>query len=1448
MTNNFKNLKMSFKIAILGVGSVIFTAIILLFLTIYQSNQYYLVAQKNVNNLINSDIDNIARGVYNLVLTEDQAVQQQIQDNLRVAEHILDSNGKISQSQELISWNATNQFTNDQIIIKLPKLLIGNQWIEVNSNPFVKSIVVDEVENLVGSKTTIFQRMNENGDMLRVATTVKNDDGMRAIGTYIPAINPDGSLNQVIATVLNGNTYLGRAYVVNDWYLTAYQPIFDDAQNIIGMLFVGMKLEPLEERVRTAILNTKVGESGYVFVLQGTGIDKGQYIISKDGIRDGENILNSVDVSGNYFIKTLIDKALKLGPGQLDTLRYLWQNPGDPNPRWKIARISYYQPWDWVIGISSYEDEMNIYSSVLEDGKNRMITVLSLTGILISILMGVFGLVIANSITNPIRRMTKVVETIAQGDLNQEIDINLEDEIGVLAKSFNQMTLQLRNTLNAYQSSEESLNKAQEIALIGNWEIDFVTNKITWSDEMYRIFEINPLGKSISEKIIFNLIHPEDVELTKNVRDYSRNHGSIIEFDYRLRFSKNRIKYIHERSETIFDTDGKATRKVGTTQDVSAQKIVEQKNLELVATLEGTLEATDNGILVVSHDSRIILTNNRFVQMFHVPEEILISRDDKKLLEYVKELMVDPKGFVKIIEQIYHDPRAELFDLLTLKDGRTFERSSLPMNLEGKVNGRVWSFRDITERIIAENEIRERQREHETLLRNLPGLAYRCKNDQDYTMEYMSNGCYSLTGYHPFELINNKIISFSELIYPDDIDRIRNSVKEAIDKNEPYTLNYRIHTKQKELKWVWEQGIGVYSNRDSQFFLEGYITDITKLKQTEEALEKRIIALTKPLEDFGDIVFEELFNLDEIQKLQDDFAKATGVASIITHIDGTPITQPSQFCRLCQDIIRKSEKGLINCYRSDAKIGNLNLSGPTIQPCLSGGLWDAGAAISVGGKHIANWLIGQVRDETQTIERMNEYAKEIDVDEKKVVEAFLEVPSMSKEKFNQISQALFTLASQLSSIAYQNVQQARFIAENKKAEDTLRQNSERVEALLHLNQMTQTTQQQIIDFALEKAVLLSQSKVGFLAFLDEEESILSMASWSSQTQNVETLQENPLKFIISKTGLLGESIRQRKPIIINDYDVPNPLKKGTPSDHIKIIRYITIPIFAGNKIVLMAGVGNKEENYDENDIQQITLLLEGMWGLLERIRAEMQLRHYSEHLEDEVNSRTAELQNANQELETFSYSVSHDLRSHLRAMSGYSKIMLDDSGDQLDDANKKYLENIVLASQQMNNLIDDLLELSHISHTELQIESVNLSDLAQSIIDDHKKEMSNKKFSISIQEKMIVEGSKGLLKVALENLLTNALKYSSKKQDPEIVFASKTVEGKTLYYVRDNGAGFDMKNAELIFKPFRRLHSTSEFPGTGIGLSIVQRIIERHGGRIWAEGELDKGATFFFSL
>lgn len=228
--------------------------------------------------------------------------------------------------------------------------------------------------------------------------------------------------------------------------------------------------------------------------------------------------------------------------------------------------------------------------------------------------------------------------------------------------------------------------------------------------------------------------------------------------------------------------------------------------------------------------------------------------------------------------------------------------------------------------------------------------------------------------------------------------------------------------------------------------------------------------------------------------------------------------------------------------------------------------------------------------------------------------------------------------------------------------------------------------------------------------------------------------------------------------------------------------------------------------------------------------------------------RKDELESLNEELRSFSYSVSHDLRAPLRSIDGFSQALLEDCSHLLDAQAQDYLGRIRAASQRMALLIDDMLSLARVSRLELRLESVDLSGLAGGVAAALAGADERRRVSLKIAPGVSALGDPELLGVALANLIENSWKFTSKTADPAIEFGFLDHAGSALYYVRDNGAGFDMAYAGKLFQPFQRLHRADEFPGTGIGLATVQRIIERHGGRIWAEGRPDAGATFYFTL
>ena len=304
-----------------------------------------------------------------------------------------------------------------------------------------------------------------------------------------------------------------------------------------------------------------------------------------------------------------------------------------------------------------------------------------------------------------------------------------------------------------------------------------------------------------------------------------------------------------------------------------------------------------------------------------------------------------------------------------------------------------------------------------------------------------------------------------------------------------------------------------------------------------------------------------------------------------------------------------------------------------------------------------------------------------------------------------------------------------------------------------------------------------------------------------------------------------------------------------------VCRSISKPLDELTKGAEIIGKGDLEYSVgikSKDEIGQLAAAFNKMTDNLKKVTAsrddlnrEIAIRRQAE---EEIVRSNAALAATNEELEAFSYSISHDLRTPLRGMDGFSQALLEDYADKLDATGKDYLRRVSAAAQRMAQLIDDMLDLSRVTRREIRREAVNLSATAQSIASELQKAGPERQVKFAIAEGVVANGDSHLLRTALENLLSNAWKFTANHPRATIEFGATQHNGKSAYFVRDNGAGFDMAYAGKLFGAFQRLHGRTEFPGTGIGLATVQRIIHRHGGRVWAEGAVEQGATFYFTL
>ena len=318
------------KLMLLGVSLTVLPILAITCVVRFQYRAIQARATAGTAELATANLVQLADAIYAMIGTNRDLLEHQLSVQLRVACAHLDGMGKISlEPGSSVAWKARNQFTDVAIDVSLPRLLVGNRWLGQESDPAASVPVVDDIRRISGSSSTIFQRMNAAGDMLRVATTIIGKNSKRAVGTYIPVVNPDGKPNPVLLSVLAGKPYIGRAFVVDAWYATGYQPLMGPNGEVIGMLFIGIPESLATDALRRELSRRKVGKTGYVYILNATGATRGHYVVSKSGKRDGENVWDVKDASGNFLIRQICERAQKLGPGDAVEFRYPWQNDGD---------------------------------------------------------------------------------------------------------------------------------------------------------------------------------------------------------------------------------------------------------------------------------------------------------------------------------------------------------------------------------------------------------------------------------------------------------------------------------------------------------------------------------------------------------------------------------------------------------------------------------------------------------------------------------------------------------------------------------------------------------------------------------------------------------------------------------------------------------------------------------------------------------------------------------------------------------------------------------------------------------------------------------------------------------------------------------------------------------------------------------------------------------------
>ncbi len=686
------------KVLVLSLAGPMACAIIILTIVMVSGASLDKTVLEQAEEMAHAQSQAAAHNVRLILESQNALTSQQLDATIEFSEELLNEKGSLVQEDDTLDWTCKNQYTGETTVAQLPGISIdGNPLGQVRDLNQPVSYV-DEVSKWSGGTCTIFQRMPGTGDMLRVATSVKGKDGQRAIGTYIPAVNPDGTNNPVVAKLLRGEPYYGRAFVVDKWYSTAYHPVKDSTGEVIGALYVGLLQEAAAD-LPQRLEKVSLGKSGYVFVVQGSGKDKGMYLVSKDGARNGENILDTIDANGEPCIQQMIDKSLAAAPGEIVEHEYYWQNNGESAPREKLAALFYYQPWDWVVGVSTYKDDFRSSVTTTRSSLNWMLFYVAVGAVVVVSVITIFAVVGSRILVKPLNTMTASLRDIAQGegDLTKRLEIQSKDEIGELANWFNIFMDKLQGIISRVagcatslsETSEKMLATASDLANGADEAKGRSTSVAAASEEMATT--MTTMATSIQE-LTGNISSVGDAveELTNSISDISKNtekaSSVAINATTLAEESNGKIHKLGSAAEAI----GKI---VGVIEDIA-----EQTNL---LALNATIEASRAG--EAGKGFAVVATEVK--ELAHQTTEAI--EDIRKTVTGIQESSVDAVKSIGAITQVIEEIREASLSIASAVEEQSVTTKQISSNINQTAASAKAISTGVTDSATASKEITE---------------------------------------------------------------------------------------------------------------------------------------------------------------------------------------------------------------------------------------------------------------------------------------------------------------------------------------------------------------------------------------------------------------------------------------------------------------------------------------------------------------------------------------------------------------------------------------------------------------------------------------------------------------------------------------------------------------------------------------------------------------------
>ena len=868
---------------------------------------------------------------------------------------------------------------------------------------------------------------------------------------------------------------------------------------------------------------------------------------------------------------------------------------------------------------------------------------------------------------------------------------------------------------------------------------------------------------------------------------------------------------------------------------ISDLKRAEETRQQAISLLTATLDSTTDGILVVDRQRKITSFNNRFLQMWQIRKEDIATKDSAEILSTVAKSLAFPEQFVEKILELYAKPEAESFDTLEFKDGRVFERSSRPQRIDEVIIGRVWSFRDVTEQKRAQAALALQENHYRALFDLSPGGILLL--DENATILDANEAVCRAFGYTREDLVGHSI---HKVVPPENRDRVAKHCAMILSGQ---TLLHEVENVRRDGSRIpVELRETCIRLPDGRKAILSVANDISERKRAEGVLQRYRLIVETAQE--GIVASNVDFRITYVNRR---FADMLGYSP--EEMIGR---QESDFMPEAEweDHERQMNNrggGENNVYERRY----LRKDGSVVSTTVS-------ATALLGEKGTFSGSFGMITDNTERIQseerlRMQSAALEA-VAHGVVITDHNGIITWVNPAFTALTG--YTLEDALRNpmhLLSSGQQDPRFYS--RLWETILEGNVWRGELINKRKDGTLYVDRQVI-------TPLRDNNGNVTSFIAIKEDM------TEHRRAIEALQQSEERFAkaFRASPIAKGIIRARDTCFIDINDaflnlfgyVRDEVIGHTP---IELVIYdnpdMLRTLLQGHRSVRNCEARGRTKARDLVNLvvstEAITLdsephILTSLFDITARNRAEEEVRRLNASLELRVLERTTELQDAVTQMESFSYTVSHDLRAPLRAIEGYARIVCDEQSGKLDESGKDLLDKIRKNAVRMAELIDDLLAFSRLSRAEISKTGIDMKKLFSDAVSLIREENKGRKINVTIAELHQAYGDLTLLRQVAVNLVSNAFKFTLQVDDAWIDIGSYEEGSSCVYFVKDNGKGFDMQYAAKLFGVFQRLHGAHEFEGTGVGLAIVRRIVQRHAGRVWAEGAPEKGATFFFAL